>query len=335
MQKRRTTRTHRTGRRAPDRPRASRSAALVVAVVTAAGLFQPAASAAPDATVNASPGVLEPGRPTTVPYVAGRTFVTPHHRVTRPGPMLHLGRSVRGHLLWETGRVVRVGPHGGVSEVLRGPGNYYVLGRGGHTLYEHRTRRDGRAVVLARSARDGEVLARRAFRRSTGILTGTDGRVLLTEADRGTTRWWAWRSDGIVPVSEHTSYKADLASGRLALSVPDEDGDGACTSVVDLSSADELWRSCTESVHAFSPDGHRMLTTRGWPSDEGPAVLRLRNSRGEVLATYRSGWFGRVLWEGGGRPVIQTSRNGRTTLARCTPTGCRRAAPLWRTLLFP
>ncbi|MGN0065992.1 MAG: hypothetical protein ACI379_17285 [Nocardioides sp.] len=288
------------------------------------------------APISAFPGALEAGQRTHRPFHAGRRFITQHHTVTRPGPGLHLGASYRGHLLWETGRVVRVGPRGGVSTLVKGGANYYVLSTQGETLYEHRTRPDGRTVVVARSARTGRELARRAFSATTGILAGSEQDLLVTDIEDGPTRWWQWATDEVSTLSQHSAYKADLRSSRVALRVPGESGSGYCTEVIALKDpASAQWSSCTHEVHAFSPDGHRMLTAPGTGSDdEGPSVLTLRTDDKE-LARYRSGWFGRVLWEGGGRPVIQTSKGGRTTLARCTPDGCRRAAPVWKTLLFP
>ena len=86
-----------------------------------------------------------------------------------------------------------------------------------------------------------------------------------------------------------------------------------------------LWRSCTERVDGFNPDGTGIATVHILSDGVGPDRITLRSVRGTTLARYRAGqWFGSIRWEDPDTVLLDTNGTQYATV-RCRLTACENA----------
>ena len=121
--------------------------------------------------------------------------------------------------------------------------------------------------VGVRRLSDGKRLAKRVFRSWVDDNVGRfarpvdlDGGRMLIGGSGGRVMAWSWKRDVLRTVKDDKwhlqtgTLRRDVAAGFTA---PGE----RCTFVARLSRPGrELWRSCTQRVLSFSPDGRRMVT---------------------------------------------------------------------------
>ncbi|NGN92690.1 hypothetical protein G5C66_08065 [Nocardioides sp. KC13] len=183
--------------------------------------------------------------------------------------------------------------------------------------------------VQVRNAVTGAIVARHTFRNTTEPnpidVSGT--RVLIGGFAPARTMVWNWSTGTIRTIASRAAYTGAFSTDRVATYTRKPFEDGACTVVSSVSQpGTTLWRSCTEAVGAFSPDGARIVTEAiGWV--DGATVVRRRSVRGTLLANYRNPngvWV--HGWESSTRVLLESAPYaGSSWLVRCEGTACERA----------
>jgi hypothetical protein len=186
---------------------------------------------------------------------------------------------------------------------------------------------DDNAVARVLDAATGRQIARHTFRvRSRVIPLDVRGTTVLIGAHSpARTLTWNWDTGAIVTIANRTAYVASYATDRLA-TYDNFSGQPECTYVSKISApGGTTWRTCTEKVASFSPDGTRIATE---PNDGGVANVKRRSINGTLLTTYTNMngvWAG--AWETSSRILLESYTNDRATwLVRCEASACERAA---------
>lgn len=312
-----------------------RRSVIAVAVLAAVSLVLPAQAAAP--SVDLQPDELPRGVDVAVPHIAegprGGVFVDGSRRIELPGRLARIiGPSGDSWLVGTANvgvkrnqRVVRIGPDGSVTNLLRAiDESTVILSADGSTLAWQQTVRKGRKVVthVARAS-DGVHLGQKGPTRHVDLLDvdakkvvlGSDTRTFAWNVARGRTR----------TLAKGMSGDADLSLDLLTTWTKDP-YEGGCMVVSRLSSPrTRIWRSCRERVAAFSPDGTQMLTFHKLTDGLGPGEIRLRSIEGRKLATWTTGWFGSWGWESPGVVLLDANGSKRSATVRCTPARCENA----------
>lgn len=184
--------------------------------------------------------------------------------------------------------------------------------------------------VRIRDAVTGAIVARHNFRNTTRPnpidVSGT--RVLIGGFSPSRTMIWNWSTEAIQTIASTAAYTGAFNIDRMATYTKNQYEDGACSVVSTISRpGTTLWRSCTEAVGAFSPDGARIITEAiVWREDA--TVVRRRSVRGTLLANYRNPngvWV--HGWESNTRVLIESAPYaGSGWLVRCEGLECERAA---------
>lgn len=265
-----------------------------------------------------------------------RTIVDGDRRVTVDGTYVDLLGKVG------TSYVVRVLRDNGWS-VLR-------VGRGGseRTVAEDvdfgavLSRNDGRPLLaVTRSAgtrgtsievyvvTTGSTFRRRTFASSLRVLDvqGDQARLIMS-SDAGTYDW-DLPSNDVTVLTRRIYGAADLDANRLATLTGDP-YDGGCTVVSTITRPQvALWRTCSERVDSFSPDGQRMATIHILSDGPGPNQVWSRSLRGSLLASYKTDrYFGEIRWESAKALLLDTYGSGGTATVRCVGSSCVRATAL-------
>ena len=299
-------------------------------------LLSPASAAA---SVSVRPLPLPVGEPPAVPYIAGSVgdydVVDGDTKISIPDARHAnlIGASGDGYLVrvfpgTSQHRIVRLEPgeapkqliEVGLSEDARlsSDGRYLLL----------LTYPDDNAVARVLDAATGRQIARRTFQvRSRVIPLDVRGTTVLIGAHSpARTLTWDWDTGAIVTIANRTAYVASYANDRLA-TYDNFSGQPECTYVSKISAPGQTtWRTCSEKVVSFSPDGARIATAQ---NDGGAENVKRRSINGTLLTTYTNMngvWAG--PWETNSRILLQSYPNDRTTswLVRCEATACERAA---------
>ncbi|MBG6097470.1 hypothetical protein HD557_003452 [Nocardioides luteus] len=309
--------------------------AILAALMLPVTLLSPASAAT---SVSVRPLPLPMGAPPTVPYIAGSVgdfdVVDGETRLSIPmsdsGHANLLGASGNGYLVrvFPEHRIVRVGPGKAPKQLvdlslaedarLTSDGRYLLL----------LTYPNDNAVARVLDAATGQQIARRTFRVSSRVIPldvrGTT--VLMGAHSPARTLTWNWKTGAIVTIGNRTAYVASYASDRLA-TYDAFSGQPECTYVSKISTpGTTTWRTCTEKVASFSPDGARIATE---PNDGGIANVKRRSLNGTLLTTYTNmNGVWAAAWETNSRILLKSYPNDRTTnwLVRCEAAVCERAA---------
>jgi hypothetical protein len=232
-------------------------------------------------------------------------------------------------------QVVRIEPGKKQRVLMNLRANEPLLSDNGKT-FAVVTRYSRRSPIQIRSARDGSLLRKRGgFRISTQAVALRGGRLLVSSFELGTSIW-NWRKDTVRDLTDSFVYRADFGTNRMAFFTGDPTTDG-CTVVTTIADpGTELWRSCTESVRDFSPDGKRMVT--GPPPAETndlPEIAWERTVDGDELATYTaSRELGVLGWETSTDLLLDAYSKKRGATVRCSEGICERASDLRPTPRF-
>ncbi|WP_110181701.1 hypothetical protein [Nocardioides solisilvae] len=301
-----------------------------------AGATRPAGAGQDDARAAAflEPRDLPRGPDAAVPHVEGSTFVDGARRVELDaGRVGLLGRSGTAFVLRTSrddgsrARVVRLLPDDGTEVLLRGRDSESVrLSTDGRRLVQARATSRGGAPttrVSAWDARTGALVHRHRLPGYVDLLDSTRRRALLST--EGLTFRLDLATGRRTTLVARRAGAADLAAGRLATYTGDP-YQGGCTVVSTLAEPRRaLWRSCTERVDDFSPDGRHMTTIDLLADGIGPGSVWLRTTRGRQLAQWRTGWFGTTGWEGPATVLLEVNGRRSSALVRCTPDACDNA----------
>lgn len=313
-----------------------RRSVITLAVLAAVTLALPAQAVAP--TVDLQPETLPRGADVAVPHVAegrwGGVFVDGDRRVELPGRLARIiGPSGDSWLVGTANvgvkrnqRVVRVGPDGAVTDVLRAiDESTVVLSADGSTLAFQQTVRKGRRVVThVVRASDGAHLGEKGPTAPVDLLDVDATKVVLGSDTR--TFAWSFTRDRTRTLAKGMSGDADLSLDLLTTWTKDP-YEGGCTVLSRLSRpSTKIWRSCRDRVAAFSPDGTQVLTFHKLTDGLGPGRIHLRTLEGRKLATWTTGWFGSWGWESPGVVLLDANGSERAATVRCTPERCENAA---------
>jgi hypothetical protein len=311
--------------------RSRRTATVLAALATATALLAPAHAAAP--AVELQPQQLPRGADIAVPHIEDGDFVDGDRRIELPGTVAHvIGRSGDAWLVGTDNvdrkrnrRVVRVAADGSVSDVLRHVDpSTVILSADGSTLAWQRFVNGGRKVITyAGSAADGTVLGSKGPARNISLLDVDATRVVLAGGKRvfqwkpasGNSRTIVRRMSGLASI-EHDLVSTYTKDPYL----------GGCTELVRLSAPRvTVWKSCRDRVAAISPDGTEMLTFHILTDGLGPGEIRLRETDGTRLATYRTNWFSSWGWESPRTLLLDVNGKRRSATVRCTLDACENA----------
>ncbi|CAA9385467.1 MAG: hypothetical protein AVDCRST_MAG32-1956 [uncultured Nocardioides sp.] len=320
------------------------TAALATTLLGGGLLATPAgawSAAAP--RVDLEPAALTRGPDIAVPHVEGDDLVVGERRTDLPGARARLlGASGDAHVVSTSrqdgrrGRVLRVGADGSLTTLVAESTDIDVqLSEDGSRLVttSYESRRASTIGVL--SATTGEQLASRAFAGYPAVLSAKGGRVLLSTERRGVF-WWSTGSGRLRTVTLRTAGLANITHDLLTTYTDDPYQDG-CTLLTRLSRPNRvIWRSCTDRVDAFSPDGTRIATVDILSDGIGPGRVTHREVDGTRLATYEStGWFGAFSWESPSTLLLDTYGRRKSAVVRCTLAACENATDPVRTEPLP
>jgi hypothetical protein len=312
--------------------------------LAATALSFPISPASAATEVDVRPGSLAKGSPPAIPYlhhpsgddwsvVDPKTGMKTPFTIGEADSATLLGRSGSGFLLrigYRTDWIIRA--------ELDKPQRTIVDGI--HYQSLSRMSADNRYLLMTtfvssgtqlqvRNAVTGAIVARHTFRNTTEPnpvdVSGT--RVLIGGFSPARTMVWNWQTGTIRTIASRSAYAGAFGTDRLATYTDKPFDSDACTVVSTISQpGTTLWRSCTEAVGAFSPDGARIATNAiGWRDDF--TVVQRRSVRGSLLATYRNPNGVKVHgWETSTRVLLESSPYaGVGWLVRCEGAECERA----------
>ncbi|MEU6136145.1 hypothetical protein [Nocardioides sp. NPDC047086] len=314
--------------------------AILAALMLPVTLLSPA-SAAPSVSVRPLP--LPQGGSPTVPYVAGHSgdFDVVDGATVVPVPteefdtVALLGRAGTGYLVRIVSgdrvpdRVVRVEP--GKAPKQLAEAEYFETSKlSTNGRYLLLTAYPSTVVVRVLDAGTGHQVARHSFRLATEPLPldvrGT--KVVIGGWAPARTMTWDWSTGAVSTIANRSAYAASYATNRLASYTMRPNDAGACSVVSTLTSpGSTTWRTCTEKVASFSPDGARVATEPIDHQDVAYFVKR-RSVNGTLLTTYTNPngvWA--AAWETKTRILLRSYANdGASWLVRCEAAACERAA---------
>ncbi len=313
---------------------ALRALALTAATTALVGtaLMAPTQAAAP---VDLQPEDLSRGADISIAHIEDGDFVLGDRTVDVGGDRAYLlGKSGRSWLVGTSDadggrlRIVRVKPDDTVTLLKRGVpffelevsenGRFFVIaGRG--------TRRA--VPIRVFSSLTGKLRIERDFANYPNAI-GMDGpRVLLsTWSSRGSgIKSWDTTTGSVTKVTRRPANLVDIGNDLLASYTKDPYLDG-CMVVSRLSDpSDRLWKSCTERVAAFSPDGDRIATVHILSDGIGPGEVWERELDGTLLGDYTTGWFGRIAFEDNTDLLLEVNGDTRSATVRCSEGSCANA----------
>lgn len=311
--------------------------ALVLAAATTAlvgtAMMAPTQAAAP---VDLQPEDLSRGSDIAIAHIEDGDFVLGDRTVDVGGG--------RAYLLGKAGKAWLVGTSdedgGGKYRIVRvkADDTITVIKRG-ISFFELKLSENGRYFVLAGrgsrkalpirvfSSRTGELKTERDFPNYPSVI-GMDGpRVLLSTWTTGDTgiKTWDTRTDTVTKISRRPANLVDIGNDLLASYTKDPYLDG-CMVVSRLSDpSTRLWRSCTERVAAFSPDGDRIATVHILSDGIGPGEVWERELDGTLLGDYTTGWFGRIAFEDDTDLLLEVNGDTQSSTVRCSEGDCENA----------
>ncbi len=290
------------------------------------------ALAAPAPTVEIRRCSLERGTNATVPRLDDDVITDGDVRVPAPKGSYLLGESAGEYVVVGNRAIVRVAKDGSTEEVTRTAADAQpMLSRDGEHVILVRTSGNGRSRIRVLDAQTGDLVARRVFSAYARVLDATEGRLVLTASKPARTQWWNFLSDATAPIASRLGGRVDILADRVA-TFTDDPYNGGCTVVTSLRRpARVLWRSCTEAVAAFSPNGARMATMYILTDGLGPGAVHARRTNGGArIASYTARWFGSIEWETNRALLLDANTKRRAADVRCVAGDCERASALRR-----
>lgn len=305
-------------------------ALAVAATLFGTALMAPVQAAAP---VELQPEDLDRGSDVAIAHIEDGDLVDGDRTVDVGGDRAYLlGRAGNAWLVGtsdENGggkfRIVRVRPDDTTTVIKRGISFYELKLSENGRYFVHAGRGSRKAIpIRVFSARTGKLKSERDFANYPTVL-GMDGpRVLLSTWVSGDTGITAWdtASGALSRISKRPANLIDIGNDLLA-SYTKDPYEGGCMVVSRLSApGTRLWRSCTDRVAAFSPDGDRMATIGILSDGIGPGVVNEREIDGTLLSNYSTGWFGRIGFESNTFLLLEINGDTRASTVRCREGSC-------------
>ncbi|WP_101525626.1 hypothetical protein [Nocardioides houyundeii] len=293
----------------------------------------PAAAPPPEPLVVVSPvGALPLGDPIAGPHLENRrTLVDGDVRIRVPADVRIVGRTGRAYVVEEYKRnnlvdVLRV-TRDGRLRALASDVDGSQLSADGTLLATSRLVRF-RTEVRVRQARTGRLQASRTVNEGVWAIGVDERRVLLggVGGASGGTHLWNHRAGRIKRLSGQSAYAANLERGLYARNTDDADQyTGGCTVIARIGSGKTLWRTCGESVEAFSADGRSVLTM-----GNGGSSARVRTVRGDRVVRYGVRYpdaLEYAEWDTDGRVLLGIDdEDWRSVVVACSGVECRRTS---------
>ena len=314
---------------------ALRALALTAATTALMGtaLMAPTQAAAP---VDLQPEDLTRGSDISVAHIEGGDFVLGDRTVDVGGDRAYLlGKAGKAWLVGtsdEDGggkyRIVRVKADDATTVIKRGI-SFFELKLSENGRYFVVAGRGNRKAVPIRvfSSRTGEAKVEKDFANYPTVI-GMDGpRVLLSTWSTGDVgiKTWDTTTGNVTKISRRPANLVDIGNDLLASYTKDPYRDG-CMVVSRLSDPSaRLWRSCSERVAAFSPDGDRIATVHILSDGIGPGEVWERELDGTLLADYTTSWFGRIAFEDDTALLLDVNGDTQSSTVRCSEGACENA----------
>lgn len=315
---------------------ALRAFALTAATTALVGtaLMAPTQAAAP---VDLQPEDLPRGVDISVAHIEDGDFVLGDRTVDVGGGRAYLlGKARRGWLVGtsdETGgghfRIVRVKADDTTVVIKRGVPFFEVEISENGRFFALAGRGNRKALpIRVFSSRTGDLKIEKDFANYPRVL-GMDGpRVLLSTWTTGDTgiKSWDTSTGTVTRISRRPANLVDIGNDLLA-SYTKDPYMGGCMVVSRLSApSDRLWKSCTERVAAFSPDGDRIATVHILSDGIGPGEVWERELDGTLLGDYTTNWFGRIAFENDTHLLLEVNGDSRSATVRCREGSCANAS---------
>ena len=305
----------------------------LTAALFGTALTAPARAAA---AADLQPEDLPRGADIAVAHIEGGDFVLGDRTVDVGGSRAYLlGKAGKAWLVGtsdESGsgkfRIVRVKADDTTTVIKRGISFFQVKLSENGRYFVQAGRGSRRAVpIRVFSARTGELKVQKDFANYPDVL-GMDGpRVLLSTWAKGDTGITSWdtTTGSTTKITRRPANLVDIGNDLLASYTKDPYLDG-CTVVSRLSDPSiRLWRSCTERIAAFSPDGDRMATVHILSDGLGPGEVWERELDGTLLGDYASRWFGRIDFESDTDLLLDVNGDTQASTVRCSEGSCENA----------
>lgn len=311
--------------------------ALALAASTAAlvgtALMVPAQAAAP---VDLQPEDLARGSDIAVPHIENGDFVDGDRTVDVGGSRAYLlGKAGKAWLVGtsdENGggkfRIVRVKADDTTTVIKRGI-SFFELKLSENGRYFVHPGRGGRKALPIRvfSSRTGKLKIEKDFANFPEVM-GMDGpRVLLSTWSTGDTgiKSWDTTTGTITQLTKRPANIVDIGNDLLASYTKDPYMNG-CMVLSKLSDPKtKLWKSCSERIESFSPDGDRMATVHILSDGIGPGEVWEREADGTLLGDYKTGWFGRIGFENDTDLLLEVNGDTQASTVRCSEGSCENA----------
>ncbi|WP_107704869.1 WD40 repeat domain-containing protein [Nocardioides allogilvus] len=306
--------------------------AATTAALCSTALLVPATASAP---VELQPEDLSRGSDIAVAHIEDGDLVVGDRRVDVGGERAYLiGKAGRGHLVGTSDsdggslRIVRVKLDNTVTVIKRGVPFFEAKVSHNGRFFALAGRGTRRAVpVRVFSARSGKLKVEKDFPNYPTVLGMAGTRVLLTTwggSSKGV-RWWDTGNGAVTAVTRRPAGQVDIGNNLLASYTKDPYRDG-CTIVSRLSDPTvRLWKSCTERVEDFSPDGERIATVHILSDGIGPSEVWEREVDGSLLGEYSTNWFGRIGFEDATDLLLEVNGDTRSSTVRCSEGDCENA----------
>ncbi|MFB9313026.1 hypothetical protein [Nocardioides plantarum] len=314
------------------------AALLAICTMTTAFLTAPAQAAG---SVTIRPESLPRGAEVRGAHLASagsKTIIDGDVKVTVRGDYVHLfGKSGTSYVVYvvrgQVSSVVRVGPGGSERVVAAdaGVGGPRLASDGG-LLAVTRSANATRTKIDVIKVSTGRTVLSRTFSGAKSVLDIRGSRAILASGGSGVLGTYSWNlSTGrSTLLTRRSGSAADLRTGLLA--TYDKDPyDGGCSILTTIAQPSKtLWRSCSERVGSFSPDGRRISTLYILSDSLGPAVVHTRSIHGYLLASYKvdGGYSAGESWESDKVLLLGAYGHDKAATVRCTGSTCVRATAL-------
>jgi hypothetical protein len=315
----------------------ARKAAVATAAVLLLGSTATGAPTQAAAPVDLQPEDLPRGADIAVAHIEDGDFVHGDRTIDLGGERAFLiGRAGRGWLVGTSNvdgigryRILRVGPDYSVQVIKRGISFFELTLSENGRFFVHTGRGTRRAVpIRVFSARTGELKMEKDFADYPDVV-GMDGpRVLLSSWAAGNTGVSSWdtRTGETTRITRRPANIVDIGNDLLATYTKDP-YTGGCVRLSPLSSpSTRLWKSCSERIAAFSPNGVRMATVHILSDGIGPNGVQEREIDGTLLGDYATAWFGQIAFESNTNLLLEVNGDTMASTVRCSEGVCENAS---------
>ncbi len=278
---------------------------------------------------------VEDGAPLTLPYLVGARLVQPD-ALTLELPREYDGFALLGDQVVASyddrgdRRLDLLSPSGSVEDSSLLAGDVAVDATGGLVAWATAS-----GELVARWATGGLSFDNHGGSVTVAAVTGeppcsrrSDCRIFVNHTDGRAPRSVA--ADGSVTAVAPGAIKVNdvRADGLTAVQISSSDT-GSCSAVYDAWRGEYLWKTCQNSLFAFSPDGRYLLASDPYLDGLGLGSLSVLEARtGDMLAkfTIRGGFIAQQTWEDDTHPLVVVSGPNGWQVLRLGLDGTRKRA---------